>query len=115
MRRCRRWSRGKIAAHALTAGLPLALLTPLIAVQFGLSFDAMLIAVAGLLLGTPILSGLGAIGAALTLGVRGGSALLALLVLPLTIPVLIFGAGAVEAAQTGNGVRCAPVAAWAPG
>jgi heme exporter protein B len=92
---------GKIAAHALTSGLPLALLTPLIALQFGLGIEATLVAVAGLVLGTPILSGLGAIGAALTLGVRGGSALLALLVLPLTIPVLIFGAGAVEAAQTG--------------
>lgn len=92
---------GKMLAHALTAGLPLALLTPLIALQFGLAVEAMLVAVAGLLLGTPILSALGAIGAALTLGVRGGAALLALLVLPLTIPVLIFGAGAIEAAQTG--------------
>ena len=92
---------GKMAAHALTAGLPLALLTPLIAVQFGLDTDALLAAVASLVLGTPILSGLGGIGAALTLGVRGGAALLALLVLPLMIPVLIFGAGAIEAAQTG--------------
>ncbi|MEO8135127.1 MAG: heme exporter protein CcmB [Betaproteobacteria bacterium] len=92
---------GKMLAHSMTVGLPLALLTPLIALQFGLSVEAMLVAIAGLLLGTPILSGLGAIGAALTLGVRGGSALLALLVLPLAIPVLIFGAGSVEAAQSG--------------
>ena len=92
---------GKMAAHALTAGLPLAALTPLIAVQFGLDAEALLAAVASLVLGTPILSGLGGIGAALTLGVRGGAALLALLVLPLMIPVLIFGAGAIEAAQTG--------------
>ena len=92
---------GKIAAHALTIGVPLALLTPLIAVQFGLSVEATMVAIAGVLMGTPILSGLGAIGAALTLGLRGGGALLALLVLPLTIPVLIFGAGAIEAAETG--------------
>ena len=92
---------GKIAAHALTIGVPLALLTPLIAVQFGLSVGATMVAIAGVLMGTPILSGLGAIGAALTLGLRGGGALLALLVLPLTIPVLIFGAGAIEAAETG--------------
>lgn len=92
---------GKMAAHALTAGLPLAALTPLIAVQFGLDAGALLAAIASLVLGTPILSGLGGIGAALTLGVRGGAALLALLVLPLMIPVLIFGAGAIEAAQTG--------------
>ena len=92
---------GKMAAHALTIGVPLALLTPLIGMQFGLRLEAMLAAVGGLLLGTPILSGLGAIGAALTLGVRGGGALLALLVLPLTVPVLIFGAGAIEAAQSG--------------
>ena len=92
---------GKIAAHALTIGVPLALLTPLIAVQFGLSVEATVVAIAGVLMGTPILSGLGAIGAALTLGLRGGGALLALLVLPLTIPVLIFGAGAIEAAETG--------------
>jgi heme exporter protein B len=91
---------GKIVAHCATVGVPLTLLTPLIALQFGMSAEAMFVAIAGLLLGTPILSGLGAIGAALTLGVRGGSALLALLVLPLAIPVLIFGAGAVEAAQT---------------
>ena len=92
---------GKMLAHALTAGVPLALLMPLIAVQFGLATGAMTVAIVTLLLGLPILSGLGAIGAALTLGVRGGGALLALLVLPLSIPVLIFGAGAIAAAQDG--------------
>ena len=92
---------GKIAAHAMTVGVPLALLTPLIGIQFGLSMQAMIVAVASVLLGTPILSALGAIGAALTLGVRGGGALLALLVLPLAVPVLIFGAGAIEAAESG--------------
>jgi heme exporter protein B len=92
---------GKMLGHVLAIGVPLALLTPLIALQFGLSTDAMLVAVATLLLGTPVLVGLGAIGAALTLGVRGGAALLALLVLPLAVPVLIFGAGAIEATQGG--------------
>ena len=92
---------GKMLGHMLAIGLPLAVLAPLIALQFGLSFEAMLVAVASLLLGTPILAGLGAIGAALTLGVRGGAALLALLVLPLAVPVLIFGAGAIEAAEAG--------------
>jgi heme exporter protein B len=92
---------GKMAGHVLVIGVPLALLTPLISLQFGLSPAAMGVAIAGLLLGTPILVGLGAIGAALTLGARGGSALLALLVLPLAVPVLIFGAGAIEAAEAG--------------
>ncbi|MEO7761291.1 MAG: heme exporter protein CcmB [Casimicrobiaceae bacterium] len=92
---------GKMLGHVMAIGVPLALLTPLIALQFGLSVDAMVVAVAALLLGTPILVGLGAIGAALTLGVRGGATLLALLVLPLAVPVLIFGAGAIEAAEAG--------------
>ena len=92
---------GKMIGHVLVIGVPLAMLTPLIALQFGLSTAAMGVAIAGLLLGTPILVGLGAIGAALTLGVRGGSALLALLVLPLAVPVLIFGAGGIEAAESG--------------
>ena len=92
---------GKIAAHAITVGVPLALLTPLIGAQFGLSAEAMVVAAISVLIGTPILSGLGAIGAALTLGLRGGGALLALLVLPLTVPVLLFGAGAIAAAESG--------------
>jgi heme exporter protein B len=92
---------GKMLGHVVSIGVPLALLTPLIALQFGLSPEAMVVAVVALLLGTPVLVGLGAIGAALTLGIRGGAALLALLVLPLAVPVLIFGAGAIEATQSG--------------
>ena len=65
----------------------------------------------GLLLGTPMLSLLGAIGAALTLGLRAGGSLLALLMLPLYVPVLIFGAGAVDAMRAGLGARRATVAA----
>jgi heme exporter protein B len=71
-------------------------------VQFGLPADALLAMMTALLLGTPVLSLIGAIGAALTLGLRGGGVLLALLVLPLYIPVLIFGAGAVDAVASGQ-------------
>jgi heme exporter protein B len=88
---------GKIAAHWLSTGLPLALAAPLIGLQYGLPGETLLVLLASLLLGTPVLSLLGAAGAALTLGVRGGGALLGLLVLPLCVPVLVFGAGAVGA------------------
>ena len=94
---------GKTAAHWLTTGLPLVIVAPLLGVQFNLDADALLILIASLLLGTPTLSLIGGIGAALTLGLRGGGALLALLVLPLSIPVLIFGAGAVEATAAALG------------
>lgn len=94
---------GKIAAHWLVSGLPLVVLTPLLAVQYDLPPEQIGILVASLVIGTPILSLIGAIGAALTLGVRGGGALVALLVLPLYIPVLIFGAGAVGAEASGIG------------
>lgn len=87
---------GKIVAHWLTSGLPLVLLAPVLGLQFGLAADALGVLVVALLLGTPLLSLIGAIGAALTLGVRGGGVLLSLLVLPLYVPALIFGAGAVE-------------------
>jgi heme exporter protein B len=87
---------GKVFAHWLTTGLPLAILAPVLGLQYGLAGDELGILVASLMLGTPVLSMLGAIGAALTLGVRGGSILMALLVLPLFVPVIIFGAGAVE-------------------
>jgi heme exporter protein B len=90
---------GKIAAHWLATGLPLVAASPLLALQFGLGGDELVVLAIGLLLGTPTLSLLGAIGAALTLGLRNG-ALLALLVLPLYVPVLIFGAGAVDAVRT---------------
>src|SRR5438067_944443 len=92
---------GKIAAHWLTTGLPIVLLAPLLSAQYALEGDAMWILTAALLLGTPILSLLGGIGAALTLGLRGGGSLLALLVLPLYVPVLIFGAGSVDAVRAG--------------
>ena len=94
---------GKIAAHWLASGLPLVIVAPLLGVQFDLSADSQLVLLASLLLGTPTLGLIGAVGAALTLGVRGGGALLSLLVLPLYVPVLIFGAGAVEAAASGLG------------
>jgi heme exporter protein B len=94
---------GKIAAHWLTSGLPLVLLAPVLGLQFDLDVSALGILVVALLLGTPLLSLIGAIGAALTLGVRGGGVLLSLLVLPLYVPALIFGAGAVEAHISGLG------------
>jgi len=91
----------KIAAHWLLTGLPLALVAPLLGLQYGLPGDVLAALMASLLLGTPVLSLLGAAGAALTLGTRGGGALLALLILPLYVPVLIFGAGAANALQIG--------------
>ncbi len=92
---------GKIVAHWMVSGLPLVLMAPVLGVQFDMSAPALGVLIVGLLLGTPILSMIGAIGAALTLGLRGGGVLLSLLVLPLCIPVLIFGAGAVESVSTG--------------
>ena len=96
---------GKMTAHWLTTGLPLVLISPLLALQFDLSPDAIGVLLLALLLGTPLLSMIGAIGAALTVGLRGGGALVALLVLPLYVPVLIFGAGAVEATTSGLGAQ----------
>jgi len=92
---------GKITAHWLVCGLPLVLLAPVIGIQFDLDASTLGVFILALLIGTPILSLIGAIGAALTLGVRGGGVLLSLLVLPLYIPVLIFGAGAVYAQSVG--------------
>ncbi len=94
----------KIAAHWLCSGLLLALMSPLLALQFDLSPEAAGVLLLSLLLGTPLLSLIGAIGAALTVGVRGAGVLLSLLVLPLYVPVLIFGAGAVDASAGGLGV-----------
>lgn len=85
----------KIIAHWLVFGLPLLLLAPLIALQYQLPSAAYIPLVLGLLLGTPILSGLGALNSALVLGLDKGGALLALLQLPLCLPVLIFGCQAV--------------------
>ncbi len=94
---------GKIVAHWLLCGLPLVLIAPLLGLQFDLDASTLQVMLIALLIGTPVLSLIGAVGAALTLGVRGGGALLALLVLPLFIPTLIFGAGAVEAHAAGLG------------
>lgn len=92
---------GKVAAHWLLCGLPLVLLAPLLGLQFGLDAGELGVLTLSLLIGTPLLSLIGAIGAALTLGVRGGGVLLSLLVLPLFIPALVFGAGSVEAQAAG--------------
>ncbi|MDH5552679.1 MAG: heme exporter protein CcmB [Nitrosomonas sp.] len=94
---------GKAFAHWLVTGVPLVLMAPVLGIQYDLSADALYVLTASLLLGTPILSLIGAIGAALTLGLRGGGVLVSLLVLPLYIPVLIFGSGAVEASSAGLG------------
>jgi heme exporter protein B len=88
-------------AHWLVAGLPLVFIAPLIGVQYGLEPGLYSVLALSLALGTPVLSLIGAIGAALTLGVRGGGVLLALLVLPLYVPVLILGAGSVDMAAAG--------------
>lgn len=93
----------KALSHFLLSGLPLVFMAPVLGLQFGLDGRALGILVLSLLLGTPTLSLIGSIGAALTLGVRGAGVLLSLLILPLYIPVLIFGAGAVEADAAGFG------------
>lgn len=92
---------GKVMALWLLSGLPLALLAPVLGIQFGLSADTLVVLVVSLLIGTPILGLIGSIGAALTLGLRSGGVLISLLILPLYIPVLIFGAGAVDASIAG--------------
>jgi heme exporter protein B len=88
---------GKVLAHWLTAEIPLVLIAPLLGMQFGLSQNTLVVLVVSLLLGTPVLSLIGSTGAALTLGLRSSNVLIAILVLPLYIPVLIFGAAAVQA------------------
>ncbi len=94
---------GKALAHWLVTGVPLVLMAPILGIQYDLPVDALFVLTISLLLGTPVLSLIGAIGAALTLGLRGGGVLVSLLVLPLYIPVLIFGSGAVEANMAGLG------------
>lgn len=91
----------KIAAHWLTTGLPLAVLSPLLALLFGLPAPAILALSASLLIGTPAISAVGAVGASLTLSIRRGGLILPLLVLPLISPAVIFGAGAVLAVLDG--------------
>ena len=94
----------KMAAHWLCSGLALTLVAPLLALQFDLPASSIWVLTVSLLIGTPLLSLIGGIGAALTVGVRGAGVLLSLLVLPLCVPVLIFGAGAVDAAAAGLAV-----------
>ena len=91
----------KVATHWLLSGLPLTLLSPLLAMMLFLSADGTQALMLTLLLGTPVLSFIGAIGSALTVGLRKTGLLLSLLVLPLYIPVLIFASGAVQAAVAG--------------
>jgi heme exporter protein B len=95
------WISGKIAAHWMVSGLPLTALAPFLGMQYGLDVQTLATLALSLLLGTPILSLLGAACTALALGARGGGMLLALLALPLFVPVLIFGAGAAEAQASG--------------
>lgn len=95
----------KVIAHWLTTGLPLIASAPLIAVLFNMPLDALPTLAMAMLLGTPTLSLIGAVGAALTLGARRGGILIPLLVLPLYIPTLIFGVSAVDAALLGFPVR----------
>jgi heme exporter protein B len=92
----------KTFAHWITSGLLLVIASPILALQLHLPEPAFATLVLSLLLGTPVLSLLGGVGAALTLGVRGGGVLLSLLVLPLYTPILIFGAGAVTASAAGQ-------------
>lgn len=91
----------KILAHWMVSGFPLVIIAPVLGMQFDMPAQSLWVLMITLLLGTPILSVIGAAGAALTLGLRGGGALVSLLVLPLCIPVLIFGAGAVESVASG--------------
>lgn len=91
----------KILAHWLVTGLPLVLASPLLGLMLNLPDGALPVLMATLVLGTPMLSALGAIGIALTVGLRRGGVLLSLLILPLYVPLLIFGASAVDAAGAG--------------
>jgi heme exporter protein B len=91
----------KVIAHWLVTGLPLLLVAPVLATFLGMNPDAIGALMLSLLLGTPVLSLIGSIGVALTVGLRRGGVILSLLVLPLYVPVLIFGAAAVDAAASG--------------
>ena len=91
----------KVTAHWLVTGLPLLLVAPLLGVLLALPGDAIAVLMLTLALGTPTLSLIGAVGVALTVGLRRGGVILSLLVLPLYVPVLIFGANAVETAAAG--------------
>ena len=95
----------KALAHWITTGVPLILCAPVLAVMLNMSADGFAVLMLSLLIGTPILSLIGTVGAALTVSLRRGGVLIALLVLPLSVPVLIFGVGAVEGAIFGLGER----------
>jgi heme exporter protein B len=95
----------KALAHWLTTGLPLIVVAPVLGLMLRLEPPGYPVLLGAMALGTPTISLIGTVGAALTVGARRGGVLLSLLVLPLLIPVLVFGAGAVEAATTGVPVR----------
>jgi heme exporter protein B len=95
----------KATAHWLVTGLPLVIAAPVFGLMFDMRGEAIATLALTLLLGTPVLSLLGGLGAALTLGLRSGAALLILLIVPLCIPALIFGAGAVAAVDSGLSAR----------
>ena len=97
----------KTLAHWATLGLPLLIAAPLLAIAFGMPMSGLPVMLAALALGGPLLSLIGAIGAALTLGARRSGAILPLLVLPLYVPILVFGAAAVEAALLGLSAQSA--------
>lgn len=97
------WVSAKVLAFWLVTGFPLVVMTPMLALWLDMDAGAMAVLLLSLVLGTPVLSWLGAIGAALTLGLRGAEVLLALLILPLLVPVLIFGTAAVQAEVSGVG------------
>ena len=94
---------GKTAAHWLVTGVPVTAIAVVLGIMFDLGVGETATLMASLALGTPVLSLIGAVGAALTLGLRGGGVLVSLLVLPLYVPVLILGAGSVEAVAAGLG------------
>ncbi|HET8781892.1 MAG TPA: heme exporter protein CcmB [Pyrinomonadaceae bacterium] len=93
---------GKVLAHWIVSEIPLVLIAPLVGLQFDIPNETLWILVLSLLIGTPVLSLIGSVGAALTLGLRGGGVLISILILPLYIPALIFGAGSVEASIMGT-------------
>lgn len=95
----------KVTAHWLLTGLPLVIIAPLLGLFMSLPADAIAVLVASLLLGTPVLSLIGAIGVSLTISVNRGGVLLSLIVLPLYIPILIFGANAIDVASDGLSVK----------
>lgn len=92
----------KVLGHWCWAGAPLILMSPLLGILYGLDAAAIATLAASLLVGTPVLSLLGAVGAALTVGLRQAAALILLIVLPLAVPVLVFGTSAVQATQAGQ-------------